>query len=107
MSEYWTITIGEILAEESIACTSEQLERIGRALAGAASVETEYSGIAAQTKPGAPQKSPERQRIARLEECIQRLSRRFGVGIDPDRMEINYMTPVGTSHYGTHREDLR
>lgn len=106
MSEYWAESIAEILSEEGIALTQEQATRIGKAVAGCASVEYEYSGIAASTAPGKPQKSEEQKRIERLEEIIHRLGRRFGVGVDVNAGEINYLTPVGTSHWGTTRERL-
>jgi hypothetical protein len=106
MSEYWTMAIPEILAEEGIEITAEQAVSLGKAIAGCASVEAEYSGVVERTKPGKPQKSEERQRIERLEEIIRRLGVRFGVGIDVNAGEINYLTPVGASHWGTHRETL-
>jgi len=106
MSEYWTESIAEILAEEGISLTQEQAVRIGKAVAGCASVEAEYSGIVASTAPGRPQKSEDQKRIERLEEIIRRLGVRFGVGVDVNAGEINYLSPVGTSHWGTTRERL-
>lgn len=106
MSEYWAESVAQILCEEGINLTQEQATRVGKAFADCASVEVEYSGIAEQTRPGKPQKSPEQIRIARLEECIRRLSARYGVGINPDSMEISYLTPVGTSHMGTTQERI-
>jgi 3-methyladenine DNA glycosylase Tag len=103
---YWEDTLSEILDDHGIIASRQQVAAIAKDVAGAAEVETEYSGIAERTKPGSPQKSPERVRIDRLEDCIRRLSARFGIGIDPDSMEISYYTPVGTSHMGTTRETL-
>lgn len=104
---FWEDTLSEILDENGVTASRQQVVAIAKAIQGAASVEAEYTGIVEQTRPGAPQKSPEAQRIERLEECIRRLGARFGVGIDPNLMEINYYTPVGTSHWGTTRETLR
>ena len=106
MSEYWTQVIEEILSEEGINVTGEQASRIGKAVAGCATVEAECSGIVEQTRPGSTQKSPDKLRIERLEEIIERLGRRFGVGVDPNTAEISYLTPVGASHWGTTRERL-
>lgn len=106
MSEYWTQAAEEILSEEGIELTAEQAARIGKALAGCASVECEYSGVVERTRPGKPQKSPEQLRIERFEDIIRRLCTRFGVDIDVNAGELIYLTPVGTSHWGTHRERL-
>lgn len=106
MSNYWTEIIGDVLAEEGIEITSEQAARLGKSIAGCASVEIESSGIAEQTRPGKPQPSEEQKRIERLEEIIQRLGKHFGVGVDINAGEILYETPVGTSHWGTSRKRL-
>lgn len=103
---YWIDTLSEIFDEHGIAATTEQLAAVARDVAGAASVEIEYSGLPQRTRPGAPQKSPDTLRIERLEEAVRRLSWRLGVTTSVERMEISYLTPVGTSHYGTTREDL-
>lgn len=101
MSEYWTTIIGDVLAEEGIEITSEQATRLGKSIAGCASVEVEATGVAEQTRAGKPQPSEEQKRIDRLEEIIQRLGKHFGVGVDINAGEILYETPVGTSHWGT------
>lgn len=104
---YWEDSLSEILDENGVTASRQQVVEIAKAIQGAREVEVEYSGIAEQTRPGKPQKSPETLRIERLEECVRRLGVRFGVGIDPSTMEISYYTPVGTSHVGTTRETLR
>ena len=103
---YWEDTLSEILDENGVTASRQQVVEIAKAIQGAREVEAEYSGIVEQTRPGKPQKSPEQVRIERLEECIRRLGARFGVGIDPNQMEITYYTPVGTGHMGTARETL-
>jgi len=106
MSDYWENALCEIFGDHGVTASTQQIAAIAKDVAGAAEVETEYSGIVEQTKPGRSQKSPERLRIDRLEDCIRRLSARYNIGIDPDSMEISYLTPVGTSHMGTHREAI-
>lgn len=104
---YWEDTLSEIFDENGVTASRQQVEAIAKAIEGAREVEAECTGLIERTRPGSPQKSPEQLRIERLEDCIRRLSARFGVGIDPDRMELVYLTPVGTSHMGTTRETLR
>ena len=103
---YWEDTLSEILDENGVTASRQQVVEIAKAIQGAREVEAEYSGIVEQTRPGKPQKSPEAIRIERLEECLRRLSARYGVGIDPNTMEVSFLTPVGTSHMGTHREPI-
>lgn len=106
MSDYWAAIIGDVLAEEGIEISAEQAARLGKSIAGCASVEIECSGLAEQTRPGKPQPTEDEKRIKRLEEIIRRLGMRFGVGIDISAGDIIYNTPVGTAHWGTHRERL-
>lgn len=94
------------LDEEGITATPEQIARMARRFELGMTVMEESTGIAAQTKLGKPQKSPEEIRIKRLLEIIDRLARRLGVSVDERMMEIVYYTPVGTSHMGTTRARL-
>lgn len=103
---YWQEFVAEVLGENDMPASEAQIIAIAEAFEGARQTEIEYSGISASTKPGAPQKSAEALRIERLEEAIRRLSARYGVGIDVNRMELSYYTPVGTSHVGTTTEAL-
>lgn len=105
--DYWEDMLSEILDENGVTASRQQVTAIAKVIEGAREVEAECTGVIERTRPGRPQKSPEAQKIERLEDCIRRLSARFGVGIDPDRMELVYLTPVGTSHMGTTRETLR
>jgi len=105
--QYWIDGARECLDAEGISATDEQVERIGKRLAGGAEVEAECTGIIEQTKSCATkQKTPEQLKIERLEYAVQRLASRLGVSVDVDRCEILFYTPVGTSHWGTTRERL-
>jgi hypothetical protein len=104
--DYWKPTICEIFDQEGIAATQEQIQNVAESVWGAALVQSDYSGIVEQTRPGKPEKSPEQKRIEKLEDVIRRLGLRFGVGINIDAGEITYYTPVGSAHMGSASERL-
>lgn len=94
------------LSEEGIEATPEQIARMARRFELGMQVMEESTGIVAQTKSGAPQKSPEQLRIEKLERIVLALSRRLGVSVDEHTEEMIFYTPVGTSHMGTARVRL-
>lgn len=105
-TEYIALGFETCLSEEGIEATPAQIARMARRFQLGMTVMDEATGIAAQTKPGTPRKSPEAIRIERLLEIIDRLARRLNVGVDERAMEIVYYTPVGTAHVGTTRAPL-
>lgn len=105
-TEYIALGFEACLNEEGIEATPAQIARMARRFELGMSVMEEATGLAAQTKPGATQKSAEQLRIEKLERIVLGLSKRLGVSVDEYSEEIVYYTPVGTSHVGTTRARL-
>jgi len=103
---YWEDTLSEILDENGVTASRQQVVAIAKALEGAREVEAECTGVVERTRLGTAKKSPEQLRIEWLEYIIARLGRRYGVTVDINAGELIYLTPVGSGHMGTRRERL-
>lgn len=105
-TEYIVLGFESCLSEEGISATPAQIARMARRFELGMGVMEEATGIAAQTKPGAPTKTPEQIRIEKLLRIINGLAKRLGVGIDERNEEITFYVPCGTSHMASASERI-
>lgn len=104
--EYWNIAAESLLDECGISATAEQLGQLGKRLKDAAEMEGECTGNPSYRVDPVKQSNPYEERCNKLQIALDRLAHRFGVSVDPDRMEISYHGHVGGTLYATTRENI-
>jgi len=105
-TEYWEIVADSVLDEVGLIATSEQVKQMGKRLADASSMEAESCGHPGGFVDQHVEVNPLQKRVDVLQRMLDAMSRKYGVSVDADRMEIQWHGHVGGTVFSTQREKL-
>lgn len=104
--EYWTEVFLEIADQNNIDLSVVDINEIAKSLSMASNIKGEMCGDVGHFIDSKPDNNEYKERCERLESIIERLGRRFGVGMDIYREEINHMVPLGAHHMSSQNEKI-
>jgi hypothetical protein len=105
-NEYWEAVMDDVCDQHGLDISIEKSAEIAKDLCAAAGVAGEMCGDPSFRVNPVKEVNPFEARCKMLEDALDRLAHRFGVGVDADRMEINYMQSISSSHAATTREKI-
>jgi len=97
-NEYWEAVMDEMCDQHSLNMSTKESVAMAKDLCSAADVAGEMTGHPSYMIDPVKEANPFKERCIILQEALDRMGHRYGVSVDPDKMEISYMESISSSH---------